>query len=974
MSNSLTATALLAPRLLDVFAETAWPLMLLSAGGQILVVSRPMGALLGADETTLLGVAVDTLVAEEQREALRSALHQAATSDPPLIRTRLRHASGPPLVAELRAFALPEDEAHRVTLIVYPHSLKHRREQLMLELNRLAPSLLAAQSTDEVFSRAAQALRRTHLQIAALLVEPGGANLRIHYTSLPAPQQAILQRAASMRLTELRIPAAADPFHKVLTQQLTLFWPDFQPVLEVSMPPEAVALTQLLLRLQGIKGFIAAPIVYGEHDRGVLVIWGHVLSGEDVPFIEAFAHQIAAVLVQLRLLADQQHQRQGLAALLRMSEAVNRSLDLDIILQEGLRTLDDLGLATMAGVSLLNTEGTHIEMRAHLRVPEVMVRNFGRLELAQLGIVTRALQTGEIQVLSPAEIALYYPTYPGIESVPLSSSIFVPLIADGRALGTLNVGHVGQPYTDQNLQLLQAIAQQLAHAVVKAQAHQSLQASAAENARLYRQAEEVRTYLNTLIQTSPDALLVVRRDLTVRLLNPERLTAWSGYRSEEIEGHSLLTFLPERYHAELTESRNATPRDWPHNIEVEFLKADRSRARVLLSSAYLTEYDEVLMLCKDVTEQRRSEAQMRQNEKLAALGQMVAGAAHELNNPLSIILGLAQLQNVDELTPALGADIKGIEAAALRAHMLVRQILGFARPPRPHPQPLDVETLIHSTLRRVVAEDGAGTIRTTVVLPVGLPAIGGDPGQIEQALFNIMHNATQALMTNPKEAPRELSIYGRSTPNMVHLTIADTGPGIMPQDMPHIFDPFFTTRETGQGTGLGLAIVYAIIHQHGGRVWAESARGSGTTFHIELPSAAPAQPDLPAAEPEAPLAAHARILLVDDEELIRSVVTRTLISQNYIVDSVASGEEALQRAQIQEYALVVSDLQMPGMDGRILYERLHRMRPALRWLILTGDTMGEQSRDFLERTELTTLAKPFTRDQLLDYVATCLSD
>jgi len=1137
MSNRRTIVASLDDPLQDIVRDTPWPLILVSADGQILALSEAMRDLLGADESALVDTQVGLLVREEDRPRLAAALARNA-ADSPLVRVQIKQAGSEPVEAEIQAIAIDGDPLRRVTLIVYLGSLAHRREQFMLELNRVAPCLLTAQSAEELFAITTQALKKVYLRMAVLLEEPARGQLVVYYIEAPAGRETLLHHATGLYISQIGIPARTPPYDLVLGQHRTVFWPDFRTVIQATMPPQAAQLAELMLRLEGSRGFIAAPIAFDERDHGVLLIWGHALTERDVLFVEAYAHHLTAVLAQIglrrrmeaqmqrlkslaitaravttlgtlddvlrvicvqaqelleaefasinqpsgadvavvyatpidgavdqvvgshfpktssisgqvietgrgvciddlaaeagthqplvalqqmrsalfqplthqgsvlgvlivghrepsyysqadlddlaryaeyaavaianaQLHGEQQRQQHALAALLRVSEAINSSLDLDTMLHAGLHALDELGLATMAGVSLLNPEETHIEMRAHLRVPQVMVTNFGRLELAHLGVVRRALQTGEIQVLTPGEIARYYPTYPGIETVPLNSSIFVPLIADGRPLGTLNVGHIGQPYTEHNLQLLQTIAHQLAQAVVKAQSHQSLLSAAAENAQLYREAESMRSYLDTLIRTSPDVLLIVRRDLTLRPLNIERARTLWGYLPNEILGAGLHALVPKPYHDDMRQCLASAEQGQPRGIEIELNRADRSRARVLISCAFLPEYDETLAVCKDVTEQRQIEDQMRQNEKLAALGQMVAGAAHELNNPLAIILGLAQLQRGAGIPSAMQMDMKGIEDAAMRARAIVQQLLTFARRSRPQPQPVDLAPLIHATLARMAQSLEANAIQTVIDIPDDRCVISGDLDQIEQVLFNILNNAVQALATNQPAAPRELRISAECDGDNVHLAIVDSGPGIAPDHLPHIFDPFFTTRSIGEGTGLGLAIVHAIVQQHRGRVWAQNNPERGMTLHVQLRAAESEEPRV-AEGRHGPTKSGARILVVDDEELIRTVVRRMLAEHSFLVDAVASGEEALGCAQGQDYDLILCDLHMPGLDGQALYQRLHQLRPSQRWLILTGDTMGEPSRAFLERTGLPVLAKPFTQDQLLECVAECI--
>ncbi len=1151
MSELITAASGLPAELQSLLAEIPWPVVLLSAGGEILAMSQPMLGLLGADATVRPGMPFEQLVLEAERPALRALLGQVAARRQSLpTRAHLSHGAQPPIEVEIEALPISADSSGRITLNVHPFSLTHRRERLLLEINRLASDLLAAQSADDVFNRATEALQPLGLRMSVLTLDPNQATLSTSYLSFSSSRAAYMRRSGGLQVDTIRIPVEVSPYHEVLSQRKTVFLEDFLPTLRALMAPAAAAAAQLLAQLQGIRSYIFAPLVERELVTGVLVVWSNLLNQEDAPFIEAFAHQISAILGQIALRrqmetqiqrlnslaetaravttlghlddvlwvichqaqeltgadaaaialpvtdtdclacvmatgrnaetmigvqvpveeslvgkafragqgmnvpdvngalrayapdraepeahsmlvqplyhqgtilgvlsvgyaalarfqeddldylaryaeyaaiavanaqlhtdlqdseAEQQRQRQALAALLRVSDAVNRTLDLDTLLQEGLRALDDLGLVVAAGVLLINQEQRRLELRAYRNTPAALIPVVGRpILLDSLSIAREAFETGKIQVLGPAEIEPLLSYYPGLAELALTNIVLVPLVADGTPLGLLNISTTGgQHYTERDLRLLQAVANQLAQAVAKAQVHHALQETATANARLYGQAEAARRYLDALIHNTPDMLLTIQHDMTAHLLNPERLSALGGYQLQEVEGLMFTRFVPPPHRQELEQRWQAALAGEPQTFETRLYRADGSLMTALVSAVLIPHYDEVFVTLKDVTEQKQLEAQMRQNEKLAALGRMIAGAAHELNNPLAAILGLAQLQLLDDLPPVIRSDMEDIERAALRVHHIVQQLRTFAQPQALKPQTIALAPLINETLKRLAPQIAEHEIAAFIEISHHLPPTVGDPHQIEQVLFNILHNAVQALAMNPPERMRRLAILGWYEERTLHLTIDDTGPGIAPENLSRIFDPFFTTRVVGQGTGLGLSIVHAIVQQHDGRVWVESQQGHGATFHIRLPIAQTVE-HLPAPPPPRltrPAGAH--VLLVEDEDSVRAVVARALTQLNCQVDAVSSGQEALQRALNNDYALIISDLQMPEIDGPTLYQRVHQARPALRWLILTGDTMGEHSRAFLEQTGLPALLKPFTYEQLAQRLSESLGE
>jgi PAS domain S-box-containing protein len=1133
--------------LISLFAETPWPTLLVAADGRILALNRPMRELLGGAAVAAIGQPIEMLAPAPERARVRALIDRGASSHPPApLQAHLLRPGQGLLPVEIQAIDVPDDGLGRVTLVVHPISLTHRHQQLILEFNRLAPALLALESPDEVFGRTAAALEPLGLGLAITVVDPDHPLPRLRYVTVSSAIAAHLLRVTGFQFTNLRVPTTTPGFSEALTQRKTLFWDDIDVLIRGLMPPAVVTLCRALWRLQGIRNLILAPLLAGDQTLGVLTVWSMILSHEDAPFVEALAHQIAAVLAQIdlrrrmatqiqrleslattanavttlgsledvlqvicqqaqellggehaaitlpvdgqedtvcvmatgrgaaatigmrmpnktslvgqvftsgrglrtgdalqdphayqpaaqatnsrsalfqplchrgRILgvlvvnhsqpghfrqadleylaryaeyaavavanvrlhealqqseAEQRQQRLEQEALLRVSEAVNRVLDLDTVLQEGLRVLDELRLIAITSVYLRSSDGTSFELRASRNIAPELMDRFAHLPVDQLVIGNELLRIGQLQVLGPDAIARLNLFYPELAQLGLTSVGVAPLMAEERTLGALIVTRTdGQPYRDHELRLLQAIASQLAQAAARAQNHQAIEATAAANARLYREAEGVRSYLNRLMQHTPDVLLTIRQDMTIRALNPERLTAVTGYQPEQVEGRPFMDFIPKSRHAELLPRWHNVLAGQPQTLEAEIIGADGRLRVAIMSAALIPDYGEVFVIVKDVTAQKHQETQLHQSEKLAALGRLVAGAAHELNNPLAAILGLAQLQLLEELPPALHTDIEQIERAALRASHIVKHLRTFARPQPVEPQPVDLGRLVGETLRRLGAEIAAHSIVTIVDIAADLPQIVADAHQIEQVLFNIAHNAVLALASNPPDAPRTLTIRAAVVSGAVRLAICDSGPGIAPEHLARIFDPFFTTRRVGEGSGLGLSIVHAIVQQHSGRIWAESDPGQGTTFYVDLPLATALPPPTPDGEPRP--AAGARILLVEDEDSVRTVAARGLVRLGYQVEAVADGDMALEQALAHDYDLVISDLQMPGMDGTALYQRLRELRPALRWLILTGDTMGERSRTFLEDTALPVLPKPFTRDQLAARVAESLT-
>jgi two-component system NtrC family sensor kinase len=788
------------------------------------------------------------------------------------------------------------------------------------------------------------------------LSRPGHPQQQLRYATVSPAAAEYLVHATGFQLADWHIPATTPGYGAALTQGRALFWDDVDVLIRELMPPAAAALCQALWRLCGGRNLILAPLLVGEQAHGTLALWTPIFSREDVPFVEALAHQIAAVLAQIDQRRRLATQIQRLESLATTANAVTTLGSLE----------DVLRVICLQAQELLGGEHAAISLPVGSGEATVCVMATGQGAEAITGmrmpvegsIVGQVFMSGRgVWLADVLEAKGIY--RPAMQASPSRSALFQPLCHGGHILGVLVVNHSQLGHFSQDD--LEYLARYAEHAAV-----------AVANARLYREAEGVRSYLNTLMQHTPDILLTIRQDMTIHALNPERLAAVAGYQLEQVEGRSFLDFVPKSRHAELLPRWHALLAGRPQTLEAEIVRADGQLLVAIMSAALIPDYGEIFVIIKDVTAQKQLEAQLHQSEKLAALGRLVAGAAHELNNPLAVILGVAQLQLLENLPPALHEDIEQIERAALRASHIVEQLRTFARPQPVEPRQIDLRQLVDDTLGRLAAEIAARAVVVTVDIAADLPRLVADIHQIEQVLFNILQNAVLALASNPPEAPRCLAIRAAATSDAVRLTIGDSGPGIKPEHLARIFDPFFTTRRVGEGSGLGLSIVHAIIQQHSGRIWAESDYGRGTTIYVDLPLAATLPPPTPDAGPR-PAAASTRVLLVEDEESVRAVTKRGLTRLGYQVEAVADGAAALERALQQDYDLVISDLQMPGLDGAALYWRLHELRPALRWLILTGDTMGERSRTFLEQAALPVLPKPFTRDQLAARVAESLT-
>ncbi|RME50598.1 MAG: response regulator [Caldilineae bacterium] len=418
--------------------------------------------------------------------------------------------------------------------------------------------------------------------------------------------------------------------------------------------------------------------------------------------------------------------------------------------------------------------------------------------------------------------------------------------------------------------------------------------------------------------------------------------------------------------------------------DLPFTEHDREILETLAAQAAIA--IENAQLYKNLQDQikAREEAQSRllHTEKLASIGQLVAGIAHELNNPLTSIIGYAQLLQYNQKPGETQSDLDIIVDQARRAAKIVRGLLTFARQHPPEQKPVQINDIINSTLNLLDYELRTHNITWRTHLDPNIPLTMADPNQLQQVFVNLTNNARYAMST--AHGGGELTITTETGPSLlpeslpdqpvIRVIVQDNGPGIPPDILPRIFDPFFTTKSVGEGTGLGMSVCHGIISEHKGHIWAESSPGEGATFFVELPIVAPvldSTADSPPLLDASTLNSQARILLVDDEKEILTVLTRFLQKAGCRVDAVSNGRAAFPLLEQTDYDLILCDIRMPGISGPEIYRYLQTKNPvqAGRLIFITGDVVNPATQRFLEETGVPCLSKPITPIELLQKLA-----
>jgi len=414
------------------------------------------------------------------------------------------------------------------------------------------------------------------------------------------------------------------------------------------------------------------------------------------------------------------------------------------------------------------------------------------------------------------------------------------------------------------------------------------------------------------------------------------------------------------------------------NHEVALRRGDGSELPVALTLRRIVYEGEQAMVIGivDLSERKAAEQQiseqreaLHQSEKLNALGTLLAGVAHELNNPLSVVVGQALMLQEWVDDPTIRQRAERIGNAADRCSRIVKTFLAMARQSTPNRAAVNLNEVVAGALELTSYALRSADIQVRLQLDPQLPPVWGNADQLVQVLVNLIVNAEQAMARQP--LPRRLSITtAAATEQGVRLVVADNGPGIDPRLRLRIFEPFFTTKAVGMGTGVGLAVSHGIIRAHQGQIRVDGEPGEGASFQIVLPRCeqTPATPDSAAPGPEG---GHCcRVLVVDDEPEVAAMVSDILSLDGHRVKTVGSGNQALAYLEEQSVDLILSDIRMPDLDGPGLYQRLQQAHPALarRTAFITGDALGPAAKGFLRERGVTVLEKPFTPGELRELV------
>ena len=657
-----------------------------------------------------------------------------------------------------------------------------------------------------------------------------------------------------------------------------------------------------------------------------------------------------------RRAADELNRRLSeLFSLQELSYVLSDSLELDRIVEQvvryAVRFLDAQGaLLALAGdtpadpLRIAAAEGTLAELRGRAIAPD------------DPGLVARSISREHLEMVGnsggePMRL---------VSDVQAASAAAVPMRAHGVVVGTLVIADPREGvFVADDLRLLSTLA---THAAV-----------VIANARFFEMVRRAKEQWETAFDALSEGIAVVDDEGRVRRAN-RALAALLDSSLPSVVGTHLGNTLLGKSHA-LMDLLEATRRgDHPPALVAY---SERLGITLRVNAARIptaTRDQSVVVLVEDVTDQQVMETQLIQSEKLAAVGQLVSGVAHELNNPLTSIAGLSEfLLEQEEISKKDRGHLKVIHEQAERAGRIVRNLLTFARKEPAERTPVDLNDVVQRTLQLMEYDLKVKGVEVHRDLRAALPQVLGDGHSLLQVVLNLLTNAAQAVAENVAGQPRAITV---STwfDDHVHLRVSDTGPGINDVVAQNVFTPFFTTKEPGKGTGLGLSIAHTIVENHGGRITVERPSNGGAAFRVDLPPVPPgAVLAAPSAPPPAPTPPSAKrtILLVDDDLAVRRMVKALFGRDGHAVEVARNPQHALELAQRGGFDLIIADARAATRGGgKLFVEELVARLPALRdrTIVATGD-IGAATEETLTRLGLRYVRKPFNLRDLRDEAA-----
>ncbi len=722
------------------------------------------------------------------------------------------------------------------------------------------------------------------------------------------------------------------------------------------------------LRKDNLQFFSAYPIRSGNRLLGNLSLAsGRVKSIGEVheEFICALSEILGVAIVNARLREQSSKLSEDLIALQEVNKIISQGFNLEDIIHRIVIEGRRLAKTNQCHLFLMDDQRQFLVGSASTQVENLDIRT---VKIRFSGASTAVTALVERRVIAIEDIPGNERTKSELmESLGWRAAIFAPLLTKEQAIGVLVCSDDSRErkFTDEEILRAEALAHQAAIAL--------------ENARLFQAVSRSQKEWETTFDAMQDCVSV--HDTTGKVI---RANVALARRLKTIPQKVIGRYCSEIYNpagSSLSPCRHTRPlKSEPLIVEEVSLPAMGGTFQISVSPWYdkNNRLTGSIHVAKDISNEKLLQQQLIQSEKLSAIGELISGIAHELNNPLTGVMGYSQLLQLrKDLDDRAKENLLKINNLALRCQKIVQNLLSFARKQKPERTLSDINEILEKTVELRSYEFQVNNIEISRELDRSLPKTIADAHQLQQVFLNVLTNAEQAMLEAHGKGRLTIRTRTDAQNARILVEIADDGPGIPESHLTRIFDPFFTTKEVGKGTGLGLSLSYGMIKEHGGNIYARSRVGVGSTFVIELPiinrlkeESDAAMELLPQALQFENLIEGKRILVVDDEKYILDFFVEVFQALPMLVDTAGDGRAAMQKMRSSDYDLIVTDFKMPQMSGRDLFDWIKGNRPHLanRVIFVTGDTISLETRSFFEDNKSRFLAKPFKIEEVKEVI------
>ena len=722
------------------------------------------------------------------------------------------------------------------------------------------------------------------------------------------------------------------------------------------------------LQKEDLEFFGPYPIRSGNRILGNLGLAGKAPKalGEAQEEFLAAVSEILGVAIENSRLREQSHKlSEDLIALQEINKIITQGFNLEDIIRRIVIEGRRLAKTSHCHLFLLDDKRQHLIGSASTQTENLDIQTV-RIQISEASTAVMALT--EKKAIAIEDISRDEGSNSRLmQSLHWRAAIFAPLLTKEQAIGVLVCSDDSRErrFTDEEILRAETLAHQAAIAV--------------ENAELFRVVSRSQKEWETTFDAMQDCVSV--HDPTGRVIRANvALARRLGTIPQRVIG---------RYCSEIYASSGSNPSPCRHTgslkseaLIVEEMALPHMEGIFQISVSPWYDKNNRLLgsihVAKDISNEKQLQQQLIQSEKLSAIGELISGIAHELNNPLTGVMGYSQLLQLrKDLDDRAKDNLLKINNLALRCQKIVQNLLSFARKQKPERTLSDINDILEKTVELRSYELQVNNIELTRELDRNLPKTIADAHQLQQVFLNILTNAEQAMLEAHGKGRLTIRTRSAAQNSRIIVEVIDDGPGIAENYLTRIFDPFFTTKEVGKGTGLGLSLSYGMIKEHGGNIYARSRLGEGATFVVELPIISHLQDDAgmaPELMPQAlqfeKLVRGKRLLVVDDEKYILDFFLEVFHALPMNVDTANNGRAAMHKMQEQNYDLIITDFKMPQMSGRDLFHWIKENRPQLanRVVFVTGDTVSIETRSFFENNKNHFLAKPFKIEEVKEVI------